>query len=333
MISAKNLGKRYGDVIAVEGVSLEIGQGEVVGLLGQNGAGKTTIMRLVTGFLEPTHGSVSVGGIDVLQDRVGVQAKIGYLPENAPLYPEMLVQDYLLMVAEMRGIPPEAQHQAVIEAARATGLGGYMVRPIGQLSKGYRQRVGIAQAIVHQPEVLIFDEPTNGLDPLQIESIRKLILQLAKKSTVLISTHILQEVEAVCDRVLVLIDGRLVADGSIDSLISSPVVLLSVQAGTDGVPEKLRGVKGVSGVQRRGDDELLPGFELWAIDYRQDLPPTPAIVQAAAQAGWTVGRVAPERYSLQVAFQRLQQEVARRSAEPPAGKSKSPLAGKKEVSA
>jgi ABC-2 type transport system ATP-binding protein len=310
MISAKNLGKRYGQVRAVQDVSLDIQRGEVVGLLGQNGAGKTTIMKMITGFTEPTEGTVTVDGIDVLADRVGVQRRIGYLPENAPLYPEQQVQDYLLWMAALRGIPEERQAAAVVRAARATGLEGHMLRPIGQLSKGYRQRVGIAQAIVHQPEVLIFDEPTNGLDPVQIESIRELIRSLAQTSTVLISTHILQEVEAVCDRVLVLIDGRLVADGPLDSLRSSRVVLLSVAEGTDGVPRRLASVDGVVEVLRRGPDDSLPGFDRWAVHYDTEQPPTPAIVRAAVEAGWTVGAVAPERVSLQAAFQRLQAEVA-----------------------
>ncbi len=310
MISARKLGKRYGHVIAADAVSLDIGKGEVVGLLGQNGAGKTTIMKMITGYLEPTTGTVSVDGIDVLEDRVGVQRRIGYLPENAPLYPEMLVQDYLLWMAALRGLPEPEKQPAVVKAARATGLEGHMMRPIGQLSKGYRQRVGIAQAILHEPPVLIFDEPTNGLDPVQIESIRQLVRDLSQHSTVLISTHILQEVEAVCDRVMVLIDGRLVADGPIDSLLSSPVVLLSVAQGTQGVAEALAAVPGVAAVVARGADDTLPGFDVWAAEYDGDAPPTPAIVRAAAEAGWTVGSVAPERFSLQAAFQRLQREVA-----------------------
>ena len=186
-----------------------------------------------------------------------------------------------------------------------------MLRPIGQLSKGYRQRVGIAQAMVHQPEVLIFDEPTNGLDPVQIESIRELIRTLAQTSTVLISTHILQEVEAVCDRVLVLIDGRLVADGPLDSLRASRVVLLSVAQGDGDVTRRLSAIDDVVDVQHRGPDGSLPGFERWAVHYDGNLPPTPAIVRAAVEAGWTVGAAAPERISLQAAFQRLQSEVAK----------------------
>jgi ABC-2 type transport system ATP-binding protein len=314
MISARNLGKRYGDLLAVDGVSLDIGKGEVVGLLGQNGAGKTTIMKMITGFLEPTSGTVTVDGIDVLQDRLGVQRRIGYLPENAPLYPELLVQDYLLWMAALRGIPEGERPSAVREAAQAAGLQGHMLRPIGQLSKGYRQRVGIAQAILHKPPVLIFDEPTNGLDPVQIEAIRQLIRDLAKTSTVLLSTHILQEVEAVCQRVLVLIDGRLVADDPLERILTGRRVLLSVAAGTAGVVEALRKVGGVTTVERGGPDDTQPGFEVWAVAYDGEVPPTPAIARAAVAAGWTLGALHPERFSLQTAFQRLQREEAARHA-------------------
>jgi ABC-2 type transport system ATP-binding protein len=310
MIAARKLGKRYGPLVAVRDVDLDIQRGEVVGLLGQNGAGKTTIMKMITGYLEPTTGTVRVDDVDVLEDRVGVQRRIGYLPENAPLYPEMLVQDYLLWMAALRDLPEQERTRAVARAARATGLEGHMLRPIGQLSKGYRQRVGIAQAIVHEPQVLIFDEPTNGLDPVQIESIRALIRSLSQRSTVLISTHILQEVEAVCDRVLVLIDGRLVADGPLDSLRASPVVLLSLADGTPDVAGSLADIPGVVELRRRGPDEAQPGFEQWEVHYEGERAPTPAIVRRAAELGWIVGAVAPERISLQAAFQRLQAEVA-----------------------
>jgi len=313
MISARNLGKRYGRLAAVDGVSLDIGKGEVVGLLGQNGAGKTTIMKMITGFLEPTTGAVTVDGLDVLADRIAVQQRIGYLPENAPLYPELLVQDYLLWMAALRAVPEERREAAVRKAAAATGLQGHMLRPIGELSKGYRQRVGIAQAIVHEPPVLIVDEPTNGLDPVQIEAIRQLIRELGRTATILLSTHILQEVEAVCRRVLVLIDGRLVADGALDALLTSRTVLLSVRDDAAGVAETLGCIPGVTAVERRGPDDAQPGFTVWTARYQGDPPPTPAIVRAAVEAGWVVGAIHPERHSLQAAFQRLQREEADRT--------------------
>ena len=175
MIEVRDLEKRYGDVRAVKGLSFDVGRGEIVGLLGHNGAGKSTVMKMITGYIEPSGGSISVGGVDVLADRIGVQRQIGYLPESAPVYPEMLVQEYLLMMAELRDIPAAERNAAVIKAVRSTGLEDWLVRPIATLSKGYRQRVGLAQAILHEAEVLILDEPTSGLDPVQIVEIRALI--------------------------------------------------------------------------------------------------------------------------------------------------------------
>ena len=224
MISVKNLRKQYNDITAVSDLSFEVERGDILGLLGQNGAGKTTVMKIMTGFLEPTSGTIEVGGKDVRTDRVSVQKQIGYMPENAPLYDEMLVQEYLLMMADLRGIATGAREEAVIRAIKVTGLSDRAVQPIGTLSKGYRQRVGLAQAILHRPEVLVLDEPTNGLDPVQILEIRALIKELANTATVIISTHILSEIEAVCNRVVVLIDGELAADSSLDELLSAQEV-------------------------------------------------------------------------------------------------------------
>jgi ABC-2 type transport system ATP-binding protein len=311
MIRIQNLTRRYGSVVAVHDVSLEIERGEVVGLLGHNGAGKTTVMKILTGFLEPSEGSVSVGGIDVVRDRRGAQRQIGYLPENAPLYPEMVVQDYLRMLAGLRGVAPHEIDAAVIEAAVATGLHDHMVSPISTLSKGYRQRVGLAQAIVHRPEVLVLDEPTNGLDPVQIQSIRELILRLAEKTTIILSTHILQEIEAVCDRVLVLIDGCLAADGSLASLLASEAIALSLArdaADPVRVRERLCALPGVVAAECRGEEPGQPGFDSWRIT----CPPGPtsvqAILDAGREAGWRIGAVAPERRTLESVFQSLQHE-------------------------
>ncbi len=218
MISIRNLTRRYGSVVAVDDFSVEIDRGEIVGLLGHNGAGKTTVMKVLTGFLDATSGSASVGGIDVQADRAGVQRQIGYLPENAPLYPEMLVQEYLVMMAELRGLKPAEIPATVASVADSVGIGAHLLEPIGTLSKGYRQRVGLAQAIVHRPEVLVLDEPTNGLDPVQIQTIRELIVELSERATIILSTHILQEIEAVCDRALIMIEGSLVADAPLGEL-------------------------------------------------------------------------------------------------------------------
>lgn len=313
MISVKNLEKRYGEVRAVKGVSFDVAKGDIVGLLGQNGAGKTTVMKILTGYLEPTSGACTVGGVDVMLDRIGVQKQIGYLPENAPLYPELLVQEYLLMMAELRGIEPGKQIAALSDAVRATGLTKHLVRPIGNLSKGFRQRVGLAQAILHKPEVLILDEPTNGLDPVQILEIRALIKRLAEHSTIILSTHILHEIEAVCNRVVILIDGELAADSTLGDMLKAKTVRVSVKEGSDGVGTGLGRVPGVKKVTRRGADLENRGYDVWACDFDSAEPPTTEIIAAAATGGWKLMAVAPETPSLENVFRGLMQEHAARA--------------------
>jgi len=228
MIDVKELCKTYDDVVALSGVSFSIAAGEVIGLLGPNGAGKTTLMKILTGFLHPSSGTASVGGFDVLSDTERVQELIGYLPENAPLYPELTVQSYLKMIADLRNIPEAKQRDRIGEAAIAVGLVDRLTKPIGTLSKGYRQRVGLAQAILHQPKMLILDEPTNGLDPTQIVEVRRLIRSLSKNCTIMVSTHILSEVEATCDRALIVIRGELKADAKLSEMAATAQALLTV---------------------------------------------------------------------------------------------------------
>ncbi len=314
MISVKNLEKRYGEVRAVKGVGFEVARGDIVGLLGQNGAGKTTVMKILTGYLEPTAGTITVGGVDVLTDRLGVQRQIGYLPENAPLYPEMLVQEYLLMMCELRGLPPEKHIAALSDAVRATGLTKFLTRPIATLSKGYRQRVGLAQAILHKPEVLVLDEPTNGLDPVQIQEIRGLIKRLAQHSTIILSTHILQEVEAVCNRVVILIDGEIAADAALSDLLKSKRVRVSLKQGSDGAAVALGKVPGVSKVSRQGADADTAGFDVWICEFTTATAPIQAIVETAVQHKWTLGGVAPEVSNLDTVFRTLMTQKAAASA-------------------
>jgi ABC-2 type transport system ATP-binding protein len=309
MISVTDLVRNYGTVVAVDKVSTTIEKGEIVGLLGHNGAGKTTLMKMLTGFLEPTSGTVTVGGLDVVNNRIGVQRQIGYLPENAPLYPEMLVHEYLVMMAELRGLDADASEKAVADAARQTGIVEYLGRPIATLSKGYRQRVGIAQAILHRPAVLVLDEPTNGLDPLQIQAIRALIRKLGESTTIILSTHILQEIEAVCERVLIMIGGRLVTDSPLRDLLGSDRLTLSVQT-TDDVAARLRKVAGVGEVKTLGEDPLLPGFQQYAIGSGS----ASDIVKAAVEAGWTIGSLGREHRTLEQVMKELQdREIARHS--------------------
>jgi ABC-2 type transport system ATP-binding protein len=249
MIDVQNVSKAYGPVQALDGVSFHVGAGEIIGLLGPNGAGKTTMMKILTGYLQPDEGQVRVDELDVLTDTLQVQRRIGYLPENAPLYPEMTVQSYLKMIADLRQVPEDSQLSLLAEAVRATSLEDHLVRPIGQLSKGYRQRVGLAQAILHQPKLLILDEPTVGLDPTQIVEVRELIRRLAHESTVLLSTHILSEVEATCDRVIILLNGQVRADARLADLATTGDVVLVLADGARGARAALSGIPGVQRVE------------------------------------------------------------------------------------
>lgn len=214
MIEARGLSKQFGSFLAVRDVSFEVPQGQVVAFLGPNGAGKSTTMRLLTGYMAPTKGSARIAGIDVQGDRIAAAEHLGYLPENGPLYPDMTPRGLLAFFGSARGLSGgqlQERSDAVIEQC---SLASVADKPIGKLSKGYRQRVSMAQALLHDPEVLIMDEPTSGLDPNQIRGVRKLIRELSRSKTILVSTHILQEVEPVADRVLFIHDGRIVFDGS-----------------------------------------------------------------------------------------------------------------------
>lgn len=217
-ITIENLVKKYGGQRAVDHISFEVKTGEIVGFLGPNGAGKTTTMRMITGFITPTEGRIKVGGMETEEQMDDIKKHIGYLPENNPLYQDMPVIDYLEYVAGLQGIPKENQPVRVAEMIRTTGLNPEKHKKISELSKGFRQRVGLAQAMIHDPEILILDEPTTGLDPNQIVEIRKLIRQLGRHKTVILSTHILSEVEATCDRILIINRGKIVADGTSDLL-------------------------------------------------------------------------------------------------------------------
>ena len=218
MIEVDNLVKKYGELFALRGVSFQIGAGEVVGFLGPNGAGKTTTMRIVTSFIPATSGTVRVGGHDVLEDSIEARRQIGYLPETPPLYSDLTVESYLSFVAKIKGVPGGARRGRIDYAVESCGLTGVRRRVIDTLSKGYRQRVGIAQALVHDPKVLILDEPTAGLDPNQIIDIRNLIGSLAGERTIVLSTHILPEVAQLCKRVIIVNEGRIVADTPITKI-------------------------------------------------------------------------------------------------------------------
>ena len=305
MIDVTDLTKSYGPVEALRGVSFSIAGREIVGLLGPNGAGKTTIMKILTGYLHPDEGTVTVNGLDVPTHTRQVQAQIGYLPETAPLYPELSVQAYLKMMADLRQIPEGEQVARISEAVYASGLQDHLTRPIGQLSKGFRQRVGLAQAIVHRPQLLILDEPTIGLDPTQVVEIRHLIRSLAEHSTVLFSTHILSEVEALCDRVIILINGLVKADARLSELAATAdavLVLADAPRGVDAALGKLAGVRGVEHIQT---PEGFPAYHVQGRSQATSGDLCPAIYQLAREQNWPLRELRRDVRTLETVFNEL----------------------------
>ena len=302
MIEAKDLVKSYGSVQALRQVSFNVAEGEIVGLLGPNGAGKTTAIKILTGYLQPDEGSVTIDGLDVLTHTLEVQARIGYLPENAPLYSELSVQAYLKMMADLREIPLAMQIDRISEAVYASSMQDYLTRPIGTLSKGLRQRVGIAQAILHQPKLLILDEPTVGLDPTQIIEIRHLIKRLAKHSTILFSTHILSEVEAVCDRALILMNGRVRADARLAELETTSDAILVLQdlvKGAESALQKIDGVRGVEALQ------AVDGYPAYRVIGQPKADLCPAVFNLAKQNNWPLRELRRDVRNLEMVFNQL----------------------------
>jgi ABC-2 type transport system ATP-binding protein len=309
MIEVQDLAKSYGPIEALKGVSYNVDAGEVIGLLGPNGAGKTTMMKILTGYLQPTSGSARVDGLDVLTHTLEVQQRIGYLPENAPLYPELSVQGYLKMIADLRQIPAADQPARLSTAVRSTNLQDHLTRPIGHLSKGYRQRVGLAQAILHQPRLLIMDEPTIGLDPTQIVEVRNLIRNLARNSTVVLSTHILSEVEAICDRVIILLNGEIKADARLSDLEASTDVVLVLEQGAPNATADLRALEGVRRVTFHATADG-PTYQIMGMDspsgsgsHLQDL--RPAIYDLAREKGWPLKELRRDVRTLESVFNDL----------------------------
>jgi ABC-2 type transport system ATP-binding protein len=305
MIEVHNITRSYGDFVAVDGVSFDISPGEVVGLLGHNGAGKTTVMKLMTGFLEPTGGHVLVDGLNVARDRREIQRRIGYLPENCPVYPDMTVIDYLDYVLALRGMDERERLPLVIETIDRTGLREKAAESIATLSRGYRQRTGVAQAILSRPKLLILDEPTNGLDPTQIQQMRGLIAELANQSTIIISTHILQEVQAVCDRVIILKDGKKALDSRLDDLQHGSRLLLSIDIPEDRALPVLGSLAGISSARPTISDPHLPGRCRYALTLTGDEPRAEAaatVARVVQQQGWQLFSLHFETRTLETVF-------------------------------
>ncbi len=290
MIKVEGLTKRYARHVAVNNISFEVGKGEIVGFLGKNGAGKTTTMRVLTCFLPPSAGKASVAGYDVIEQPLEVKKNIGYLPETPPLYPEMEVDSYLAFVAKLKNIPSAEIGKRVDEVCERTGLADVKKTIIGKLSKGYRQRVGIAQAIIHNPPVLILDEPTSGLDPEQQQQARQLIASLSGDHTIILSTHILSEVEQSCSKVIIINNGEIVAVDSVANLHrrGRSTEVVSVQA--TGAPEqeirrKLEEVAGVARVMSRDSRDGAAAFE---VEGMESYFVRPDLARAVVQSGWNL---------------------------------------------
>ena len=305
MIRVESLTRTYGDLTAVDQVSFEIRTGEIVGLLGHNGAGKTTIMKMLTGYLEPTGGCIEINGLDISTKRATVQRQIGYLPENDPLYYEMTVIDYLDYAATLHGIPDTERTDRIREAIAQTELSSRATDTIGTLSRGFCQRVGVAQAILHNPRVLILDEPTNGLDPTQVQHMRALIRSMAEHATVILSTHILQEVQAICSRVIIIQDGRKVLDSTMDELLTGKRLQVAVDAEPERAIKMLSSVNGVVSVEsvsQRG-----PGNR-YVLDLGNDVDPAEAahiVASRIATEGWKLYALQPERRDLEQIFSEI----------------------------
>jgi ABC-2 type transport system ATP-binding protein len=300
MIEVKNLTKRYAGRTAVRDISFSVAPGEIVGLLGPNGAGKSTTMRVLSCFMPASSGTVRVAGFDVFYQSDEVRRRIGYMPENNPLHPDMRVREYLKFRARLKGLGWRRSRERVNTVMEQCGLTGVSRRIIGQLSKGYRQRVGLADALVHEPDLIILDEPTIGLDPHQIRSVRQLIKSLAGKHTVLISTHILPEAEMMCNRMVIMFDGKILASDTPENLqrlmAGNGQIVAEIAAPAVELNELLSQIQGIESVDVSASDG---DFQRCALTPRNGYDLRPAIFALAAQHGWVLRELTRSRHSLE----------------------------------
>lgn len=307
MIDVKHLTKQYGITVAVKDVSFTVQKGEVLGFLGPNGAGKTTTMKIITCYMPPTAGTVVVGGDDVLEQSFEVRRKIGYLPENTPLYSDMTVESYLYFIAQIRDIPNHLRKSRVDEMTDTCSLKGVLKKDIGTLSKGFKQRVGLAQAMIHDPQILILDEPTSGLDPNQIIEIRKLIKELGKQKTIILSTHILPEVSATCDRVIIINDGTLVASGTPDELQAKSagerIIYTTLSADAKSVRAKIEKFDWVKDITTQPQPGGKTRLRIVASQDAADA--NERIFGLAVENNWTLSELYQESLSLEDVFLKL----------------------------
>ena len=307
MIKVSGVTKKYPARLAVDDISFEVSRGEIVGFLGPNGAGKTTTMRMLAGYLPMSSGTIEVAGYDVVKQPQEVRRRIGYLPENCPLYPEMRVDEYLRFRAELKGVKPAARRAKINEVKEQCGLTEVGKRIIGQLSKGFRQRVGLADSLVHDPELLILDEPTVGLDPYQIRQVRELIKQLAERHTILLCTHILPEVEAICERILIINEGRIVAADTEENLHKKlhacTVIEMEVLAELETATAK---VGGMGGVDVRASSNLDGGW-VWLELEADSSEMREELFNLAVTEGWGLRELSEQEHSLEDTFVQITQ--------------------------
>lgn len=305
LLTLNAVSKSFGPVTAVNEASFSVDRGQVVGFLGPNGAGKSTTMRMITQLFEPDAGDIQFDGEPLNEVAREAKRRIGYLPENNPLYGDMLTAEYLDFIADLREISGPARRSAVDDAVSATGIAGVYYRQIGELSKGYKQRVGLAQAILHKPDLLILDEPTEGLDPNQRVEIRHMIGDLGKDRTVILSTHVLPEVQHTCTRLLIIHEGKITADGPVDELVAqaSGVVRIAVEVAGTGVAEAIQGVTGVRQVESVPDDKT--GRLLMTVTAESASDVRPAIFDLAKAQDWTLYELHQEAGSLEDLFREL----------------------------
>jgi ABC-2 type transport system ATP-binding protein len=326
MITVKKLTKRYARTIAVDQISFEVAKGQIVGFLGPNGAGKTTTMRILTCFLPPSAGTANVAGFDVLEHPLGVKKRIGYLPETPPLYPEMATAEYLKFVGKLKGLSGADLQKRVDYVCDRCAVADVKNTLLGKLSKGYRQRVGLAQAIIHNPDVLIFDEPTAGLDPKQINETRDLIKSLAGDHTIILSTHILPEVEQTCEQVIIINKGKLVAIDSVRNLqarargTESVLVEIAGPNGSLEVPIVHRKLEQISGVSRVLCKRQVDGCAVFEVESQKGRMVRGDLARAVVESGWDLNELRPSAMSLEEIFLQLTQNETAAEADKTAAK-------------
>jgi ABC-2 type transport system ATP-binding protein len=306
MLEVSHLSRSYGHFRAVDDISFQIQPGEIVGLLGHNGAGKTTIMKMLSGFIEPDSGTITVEGLDLATRAREVQRTLGYLPESPPVYPEMTIAEYLDYVGSLKGLEPARRHEEMRRVIRITDLSDRFGQRINTLSRGYRQRVGVAQALMGSPRLLILDEPTNGLDPAQTEQMREVIRGVASQATVILSTHIMQEVEAICDRVLMIHQGRLAVDEYLGKLTGSNALVVEITAGGGDIRNALSAIDGIESIDALpGERDDRTGYRVRFDSAQRAGDAGAGVSSALLGAGHSLHAIFPERRDLERLFAEL----------------------------